>query len=375
MGTIAVQTPWSVVSCDVVGPLPKSNKHKNDHIITFIDHFTNYPKAVAVRGSPTAQKVADCLFEQVISEYGLPRILLTDRGSNFTSKLFARLNKRMNLQHVTTTAYNPRCNGKNERLHNFLETAMYAFVSKKHRNWDQYLHAALMAYRTSPLTGIGVSPAYLSHGFHPRLPYDIIYGSDEMIKEDRIRFGTRFTEELKEAFKIVRQLRADNHRKAKDIFDNPRKPAPRYNPTFKEGDEVLLRIYLQTKGRSKKFLPRWSGPWKVVKRVTDLTCRIRKHDEEQLVNVRRLILYTPWTSDDIDDIYVHKLFDGAFGFLPKARLPSSDNTFKPPPLVQKPTPTPTVTHTRSGRKIQQQPLLQNGIIRGFQTTMMPTYYD
>jgi hypothetical protein len=86
-----------------------------------------------------------------------------------------------------------------------------------------------------------------------------------MVKEDRVRFGTRFTEELNEAFKIIRQLRADNHHKAKDIYDVPRTPAPRYNPTFKKDDEVLLRIYLQTQDRSKKCVPRWSGPWTVVK--------------------------------------------------------------------------------------------------------------
>jgi hypothetical protein len=195
-----------------------------------------------------------------------------------------------------------------------------------------------------------------------------------MIKEDRVRFGTRFTEELKEAFKIIRQLRADNHRKAKDIYDVPRTPAPCYNPTFKKDDEVLLRIYLQTKGRSKKFLPRWFGPWTVVKRVTDLTCRIRKGEQEQLVNVRRLIPYTAWTPKDIDDVHVHELFDGAFGYLPKTRLPSSDNPCKPLPIAKRPAPKPISTYTRSGRKVTQQPLMNNGIIRGFHTMLVPVCY-
>ena len=336
--------------------------------------MTSYPFAVAVRGSPTAQKVADCLFEQIISHFGLPAVLLTDRGSNFTSALFARITQRMGLKHIFTTAYAPQTNGKNERLHNFLETAMYAFVSKSHKNWDRFLHAALMAYRTSPLSGIDLSPAYLLHGFNPRLPSDVIFGSKELVKQDILRHATRLTEEMKEAFEVVRKLRADNHKKAKDIFDNPRKPKTRYNPNYKKDDQVLLRVYLQTKGRSKKFLPRWSGPWTVLKRVTDLTCVIEKNGKEEVVNVRRLIPYTPWSAEDINDIHVHELFDGAFGYLPKPRLPASDP--KPQPTVKRaqPVPQPTITHTRrSGRRISQRPLMQDGIVRGFSAyTLSPS---
>jgi hypothetical protein len=32
-----------------------------------------------------------------------------------------------------------------------------------------------------------------------------------------LRHATRLTEEMKEAFEVVRKLRADNHKKAKDI--------------------------------------------------------------------------------------------------------------------------------------------------------------
>jgi hypothetical protein len=81
----------------------------------------------------------------------------------------------------------------------------------------------------------------------------------------------------------------------------------RHNPDYKKDDQVLLRIYLQTKGRSKKFLPRWSGPWTVIKQVTDLTYVIDKDGKEEVVNVRRLIPYTPWNTDDIEDIHVHEL--------------------------------------------------------------------
>jgi transposase InsO family protein len=218
---IVVQKPWDVVSMDCVGPMPATTGSKNTYIITMIDHMTSYPHAKAVRSKPTAQMCADALFDQVIQHYGVPRILLTDRGSEFTAALFNHLCKRMNLKHVTTTAYNPQCNGKNEKIHLFLQTAMFAFIDKKHKNWDRYLPAALLAYRTSPLAGIGYSPAYLCHGFEPNLPFDIIYGAKTLIKDDILRMGTRFSDEIRTAFDIVNNLRKQNNKKVKRQIRQP----------------------------------------------------------------------------------------------------------------------------------------------------------
>jgi hypothetical protein len=303
------------------------------------------------------------LFDQVIQHYGVPRILLTDRGSEFTAALFNHLCKRMNLKHVTTTAYNPQCNGKNEKIHLFLQTAMFAFIDKKHKNWDRYLPAALLAYRTSPLAGIGYSPAYLCHGFEPNLPFDIIYGAKTLIKDDILRMGTRFSDEIRTAFDIVNKLRKQNNKKVKDRYDNPRTPKARYNPEFTEGSHVLLRIAMQTQGRSKKFLPRWGGPFTVQRRHTTQTWVIAdKNGKEQTVNAKRLISYQPWTADTEQP---HDIFQRRqFGFLPHQKLPvpTPPPTPKPKP---KPTPQPSYSRTRRGRKRKHQPMLgSDGIIRG-----------
>lgn len=122
MGHVLVQEPFQTWSMDIVGPLPRTKDYGNDHIITFIDHFTNFPVAVAVSGT------------------------------------------RLGISKLQTTAFNPACNGKNEKLHLYLQTAMHAFVNQKHTDWDRYLNSALMAYRVAPLARIGFSPAYLALG-------------------------------------------------------------------------------------------------------------------------------------------------------------------------------------------------------------------
>jgi hypothetical protein len=60
MGHVLVQEPFQTWSMDIVGPLPRTKDYGNDHIITFIDHLTNFPVAIAVSGT-------EVLSSQVIS--------------------------------------------------------------------------------------------------------------------------------------------------------------------------------------------------------------------------------------------------------------------------------------------------------------------
>jgi len=69
---------------DVVGPLPRTS-HGNKFIITAIDDATRYREAFAMP-SVEAEKVANVLIE-LFSRVGVPQVILTDQGTNFTSKL------------------------------------------------------------------------------------------------------------------------------------------------------------------------------------------------------------------------------------------------------------------------------------------------
>jgi hypothetical protein len=266
------------------------------------------------------------------------------------------------------------CNGKNEKLHLFLQTAMYAFVDKKHKNWDRYLPSALLAYRTAPLARIGFSPAFLVYGHEPNLPFDIIYGPKKLIKGDVLQHGTHLTEELRTAFDIVNQLRVQHNKKTKDRYDNPRPKKARYNPDLAVGSHVLLRIPLQTRGRSKKFLPRWDGPYTVVRRKLPQVYVIAdKHGKEQTVNVKRLLSYTPWSHEKHSNDHPHHIFGNRpFGFLPHQRIPTRKTPPKPKP-PPRPAPQATFSRTRSGRKRRQRPLMSDGIVRGFSIEILHEY--
>ena len=47
----------------------------------------------------------------ILSRFGAPRIIISDEGSHFANKVFAKLMSRYGIKHVMGLAYHPQSNG------------------------------------------------------------------------------------------------------------------------------------------------------------------------------------------------------------------------------------------------------------------------
>ena len=82
---IPVEGAFDRVAVDVLGPLPPSNKG-NRYIVVFSDYLTRWCEAFPVP-SVEATVIARLLVDEIISRHGAPRVLLSDRGTNFLFKI------------------------------------------------------------------------------------------------------------------------------------------------------------------------------------------------------------------------------------------------------------------------------------------------
>ncbi len=80
---------------DCVGPLPGS-KAGNEYLLTIMCQVTRYSAAYPLR-SVTSKLVVKAL-TQFISVFGIPKIVQSDQGSNFTSNLFDQVLKQLHIQ-------------------------------------------------------------------------------------------------------------------------------------------------------------------------------------------------------------------------------------------------------------------------------------
>ena len=51
----------------------------------------------------------------ILSRFGAPRTIISDEGSHFVNKVFAKLMSRYGIKHLMGLAYHPRSNGQVEQ--------------------------------------------------------------------------------------------------------------------------------------------------------------------------------------------------------------------------------------------------------------------
>ena len=103
-----------------------------------------------------------------VSRYGVPAVVTTDRGRQFTSGLWKSLNQLLGSHHITTTSYHPEANGMVERFHRHLKAALTAQGDRSH--WVDQLPLVLLGIRAAVREDTGSSVAEMLYGTSLRLP-------------------------------------------------------------------------------------------------------------------------------------------------------------------------------------------------------------
>ncbi|MCP4476237.1 MAG: transposase family protein, partial [Gammaproteobacteria bacterium] len=102
--------------------------------------------------------------------FGLPRELLTDRGSAFISDLFQQLEACYEIKHLFTTSCHPQTDGLVERANRMLINSMAKLLADYDSDWEDLLGSWLLAYNLSPHSSTLESPYAAMFGREGRRP-------------------------------------------------------------------------------------------------------------------------------------------------------------------------------------------------------------
>jgi hypothetical protein len=97
--------PFEKWALDFVGPINPSSKKKN-----YILVCTNYvTKWVEVKDLPATseQSVVDFLFHDILTRFGVPREIVTDQGTQFTSNIVKAVTEQYQIKQRKYTPYHP----------------------------------------------------------------------------------------------------------------------------------------------------------------------------------------------------------------------------------------------------------------------------
>ena len=171
-----IEEPFHRMAMDIVGPLPRS-RSGNKYILVLCDYPTRYPEAIPLR-SIEAERIAEELVK-VFARVGVPREMLTDQGSNFTSQLLCEVYQLLKVQPIRTSPYHPQTDGLVERFNQTLKLMLRKAAHEEGKDWDKLLPYLLFAYREVPQASTGFSQFELLYGRQVRGPLDVLKESWE----------------------------------------------------------------------------------------------------------------------------------------------------------------------------------------------------
>ncbi|XP_068206205.1 igE-binding protein-like [Palaemon carinicauda] len=108
--------------------------------------------------------------ELVIDVVWSPRVIQTDCGMNFKSKVFGGKCAELAIQHNTSVPYHPESQGLVERFHQTLKSVLKKHCYESGSKLDEALPFALFTIRSHPNSSTGVAPFQLVFGHKVRGP-------------------------------------------------------------------------------------------------------------------------------------------------------------------------------------------------------------
>lgn len=224
-------------------------------LLTLIDQATKWVECTPVRAED-AQHATKALMTSWIYRFGVPHVLVSDRGSAFMSQLMRHLTQQLGIQAIHSTPYHPEGNATIESYHCFLKSHFTHFCCRPcPPPFEEALQLIQYAYRTTIHLTTGYSPGFMLYGVDLRPPVDNDWRFAPMEEQSRLEY--------------LNNLRLDVQYKAyeKCMRANEARQGKRQPLAFELFQLVLVRanphkgVHTATQG---KLVPKWSLPYRVI---------------------------------------------------------------------------------------------------------------
>ncbi|WVZ92557.1 hypothetical protein U9M48_038608 [Paspalum notatum var. saurae] len=243
---------------------------------------------------------------RIVCLHGVPKKIVSDRGTQFTSHFWKRLHESMGTRLNFSSAYHPQTDGQTERTNQVLEDMLRACAIQYGTSWDKSSPYAEFSYNNSYQASIKMSPFQALYGRRCRTPLHWDEpGEKQLFGPEIIKDAERQVRMIQENLRIAQTRQksyADNRRRdlkfAKSYADNRRRDLK-----FAVGDYVYLKVSpirglrrFKVKG---KLAPRYIGPFKIVDRKGEVAYQLELPDrlsglQEDELNVQDDLTYTEY---------------------------------------------------------------------------------
>ncbi|KAK3516305.1 hypothetical protein QTP70_009433 [Hemibagrus guttatus] len=249
------QRPWSHLPVDFLTDLPDSGGFTA--IMVVVDRFSKGCKLVPLKGLPTAMQTADAMFYHVFQNFGLPEDIVSDRGPQFTSRVWGALCARLDIGVSLSSSHHPQSNGQAEHLNQEIGRFLRSYCSREQHRWSEFLPWAKYAQNSLTHSFTGLTPFQCVLGYQPPL----FTWSGEPSSVPAVKEWYRLSQEVWERAHVWLQMAV---RRQRIQADRHRRPHPAY--------QVGQRVWLSTRNLRlklpcRKLSPKFISPFEIIHQV------------------------------------------------------------------------------------------------------------
>jgi transposase InsO family protein len=205
-----------------------------------------------------SEEVARLFRDHAFPYTGIPKRIISDRDTRFTSQFFKELCAQLEIKQNMSSAYHPQTDGQSERTNQMVETILQIFCNHQQDNWADWLKVAQYMINSRP-SSTTKKPLYkLWMGFIPRTHQPTRVGNVPAIEERKSQL-LEARKSAQEAISKVQSLWTKDPHFQQYCMDQK---------VWLEGTH-LRTTHPTTKLRAKRF-----GPFKVTEVLSAVTYRL-----------------------------------------------------------------------------------------------------
>jgi transposase InsO family protein len=152
---------------DFIVGLPLTTR-RHDSIFVVVDTLTKSAHFIPVRTTYQAPDIARVFISEIVRLHGVPKRIISDRGSVFTGRFWTSFQEALGTQLNFSTAYHPETDGQTKRMNQTLEDMLRMYVMDQQKRWEEFLPLVEFAYNNSYQSTIKMAPFEFLYGRHVR---------------------------------------------------------------------------------------------------------------------------------------------------------------------------------------------------------------
>jgi hypothetical protein len=154
---------WEEIGMDFIVGLPRTQA-RYDSIWVIVELLTKVAHFIPVKTTYSGAKLVELYMSRIVCLHVVPKKIMSDRGSQFTSKFWEKLHEYMDKKLNFSSAYHPQTDGQMDRTNQILEDMLRACALKYGKSWDKSLPYAEFSYDNSYQASIKVAPFETLYG-------------------------------------------------------------------------------------------------------------------------------------------------------------------------------------------------------------------